>query len=155
MWGDRAPDILAALLQLFTTSPNLGAATPAVQIFDGPTVTDETAPEILMVGWSGGDGEPDAESTMSPDGMTTTDRELCSVRCGISVIDGGTDMAPPRARAYELLRFAGAALAADRSLGGIALRAMITSVTYTPRQTAQGAQVDLVFTIACDAFTNR
>ena len=156
MWSDRAPDVIDALLLRFAASSDLGAAVPPVQVFDGPTVIDESSPEVLMVGWSGADGEEsDAESTMSPDGLATTDREVCTVRCAISVLNGSTDMALPRARAYELLRFAGAALAADRSLGGTVLRAMITSVAYTPRQTTRGAQVDLVFTVECDAFTNR
>lgn len=155
MWGDRAPDVIDALLQLFTTWPDLGAATPAVQILDGPAATDQSAPEILMVGWSGSDDEKDAESTLSPDGMGTTDREQCTVRCGISVINGDTAMAAPRARAYQLLRYVGAAIASDRTLGGTVLRAMITTVAYAPLQTNRGAQVDLTFAVEADAFTNR
>jgi hypothetical protein len=62
-------------------------------------------------------------------------------------------VAGARRRAYELLAEAGAAIAADRQLGGSVMRAMISSHALTMGQTAQGAQAVVVFEVSCDAYS--
>ena len=70
-------------------------------------------------------------------------------------LNGGADIAAARTRAYELVAAAGAAIARDRTLGGIALRAGIGAVQLSQRQTDKGAQAAVVFGVDIDAFTGR
>lgn len=155
MWGVQAPLLIDALLRAFNAWPDLGAATPPVAVRDGPQVTDEAVQEVLLVGWTGIEGEAAADSTMTPQGLSDPNREACSIRCTAVVIDGGTDIAVPRRRAYELVAAAGAAIASDPKLGGAAMRALITSVSLVPTQTTQGAQAVVTFVVDCDSFTAR
>lgn len=155
MWGLRAPLLIDALLQRFTAWPELGAAAVPVAVRDGPMVTDEAVQEVLLVGWTGIEGETAADSTMTPEGLSDPNRELCSIRCSAVVIDGGTDTAGPRRRAYQLVAAAGAAIASDPTLGRLAMRALITSVSLVPTQTTQGAQAVVNFTVDCDCFNAR
>ena len=151
MWASRAPDLIAALVQQFTVCPDLAD----VAIRDGPEIADEAADEVLSVGWSGIEGETGVESTITVDGLGNPDREMCTIRCTIGVLQGSTDIVAARARAYALLTAAGSAIASDRTLDRLALRAQIASVSLDQTQTNQGAQAVLMFAVDCDTFTAR
>lgn len=151
-WSSRAPDIVDALVQRFTAWPDLAG----VVVRDGPAVADDTPMELLSVGYTGVEGEPDIDSQALYEGMgAAPDREACQIKCALGVLDGSTDAAVPRTRAYQLLRAVTAAIGADRTLGGVVMRAGVTSAALTQSQTNQGAQALIVFTVETDGFTSR
>lgn len=64
----RVPALIDYLVNLFTNAATLGAANPAVAIFDGPAVTGYDAPLKLYVGWTDPDndnGQAGAESVQT------------------------------------------------------------------------------------------
>lgn len=149
-WTSRLPaamDSLAAALERW-------AGLAGVTVRDGPSTSQATVQEVVSVGYTGGDGESDAESTLLTEGLGGgVDREQFTIRCAAAVLQGGDDIAGARRRAYELLAQAGAAIAADRSLGGSVMRAMVGSHSLTQGLTPQGAQVVVVFEVSCDAYS--
>ncbi|MEV6791249.1 hypothetical protein AB0M87_04440 [Streptomyces sp. NPDC051320] len=151
-WASKVPDAMDALVVAFRTSSGLEGVT----VWDGPTVSKATPQEMLSVGFTGVDGETDAESSSAAAGMTTRrDMETFTVRCAAAVLRGSTDVAAVRRRAYELLAAAGEAIARDETLGGVVLRAMVGSHTLTQDQTSNGAQAVVAFGVDCEAFTGR
>lgn len=151
-WSSRTPEIIAVLVQRFTLWPDL----QGVVVHDGPVVTDKAPREVLSVGYTGVEGEPDIDAQTAFEGLAgSPDRETCQIKCAIGVLDGSTDITVPRARAYELLAAVTAAIGSDRTLNGVVLRAGVTSAALNQTQTDRGAQAVIVFTVASDAFTNR
>jgi hypothetical protein len=62
----RIPALTDYLISLFTNAATLGAASPPVQVFDGPATTMLDSPLKLYVGWAdpdSGGAESGAEST--------------------------------------------------------------------------------------------
>jgi hypothetical protein len=141
-----------ALVAAFTAWPGLAGVT----VRDGPSTSQATVQEIVSVGYTGGDDGTDAESTLLTEGMGgSIDREQFTIRCATAVLIGGDGVAVARRRAYELLREAGEAIAANRQLGGSVMRAMISSHSLTMDQTTKGAQAVVVFEVSCDAYSGR
>lgn len=152
MWASKAPALVAALVQQVSIWPDLAG----VAVRDGPQLADESVTELVTIGWTGqDDGESDIESEITVDALGNPDRELCTIRGEVSVLQGGADIAAVRTRAYALLSAAGSAIAADRTLSKLALRAQITSASLTQSQNSEGAEAFLLFTVECDAFTAR
>lgn len=152
MWGSRTPELITALVQRFAAWPDLDGVT----VLDGPQIGSDAVAEFLSVGWTGVEGETDAESSAAPEGLGgAPDREAIIIRCAAAVLLGSVDIAAARKRAYEITAAAGSALASDRTLGRVALRAHIASTSLTQTQLTQGAQAVVVFTVECDAFTTR
>jgi hypothetical protein len=149
-WASKLPAAMDALVAAFTAWPGLTGVT----VRDGPSTSQTTVQEIVSVGYTGGENETDAESTLMTEGVGgSIDREQFTIRCATAVLIGGDGVAVARRRAYELLAEAGAALAANRQLGGSVMRAMIASHALTMDQTAKGAQAVVVFEVACDAYS--
>lgn len=153
MWASKAPDLIAALVQRFTAWPELVDAEVAVR--DGPQIASEAVDEVLTVGYTAVPGETDVESEITLDGLGNPDRELCTIRCTVGAILGSGNLVEARARAYELLAMAGSAIASDRTLNRLAMRAQITSLALEQSQLSTGAQAVIVFTVECDCFTTR
>lgn len=151
MWASKAPDLVAALVRQVSAWPDLSG----VPVRDGPQLSDESAKESVSVGWTGVEDEADIESEITVDAMGRPDRELCTIRGLVSVIQGGADITAVRARAYALLSAVGSAIDSDRKLSGLALRAQITAASLTQDQNGEGAEAFLLFTVECDAFTTR
>ncbi|MFI6560395.1 hypothetical protein [Streptomyces sp. NPDC050534] len=151
-WSSKLPAALDALVVAFQGWPRIGG--DKVIVKDGPSTSQTTGMEVVSVGWTGGDDENGAESTLLTEGLSgQVDREQFTIRCVIAVLRGSDDMASARKRAYELFSEAGAAIAADRRLGGAVMRAMISSHSLDQAQTQQGAQASVMFDVSCDAYS--
>lgn len=151
-WTSKLPAAIDALVAILTTAEGLNGVT----VRDGASVSQARVMEIVSVGYTGTDGENDADATLMTEGMGgNPDREQLTIRCVAAVLKGGTDLAAARKRAYELFTAAGTAIAANRTLNGAVMRAMVSAHSLTHGQIDQGAQAVITFTVSCDAFTGR
>ncbi|MGW1000476.1 hypothetical protein [Streptomyces sp. NPDC002520] len=151
-WTSKLPDAIDALVAIFTTAEGLNGVT----VRDGAFVSQARVKEIVSVGYTGDDGENDADATLVTEGLGgSPDREQLIIRCAAAALKGGTDLPAARKRAYELFTAAAAAIAANRTLNGAVMRAMISAHSLTQGQTDKGAQAVVIFQVSCDAFTGR
>jgi len=149
-WSSKLPTAMDRLVAVFGAWPALADVT----VLDGPSTSQKTLQQVLTVGWTGGDDETDAESTLLTEGVGGgIDREQFTIRCAVAVLVGADDLSGARRRAYAVLSEAGAAIGADRTLGGVVMRAMIGSHSLSQGLTPKGAQAVLVFEVSCDAYT--
>lgn len=151
VWQSRLPAAIDGLVTAFKGWPRIGGADVTVR--DGPSTSQSTVMEVVTVGWTGGEDEMGADSTLANAGLGDSDREQMTIRCVVAVLRGSDDISGARKRAYELLSEAGAAIAADRKLGGAVMRAWISSHSLDPAQTPQGAQAAITFEVSCDAYS--
>jgi hypothetical protein len=119
------------------------------------SLKDTAAEEAVIVAYRGEDDDTAAEGFMSQEDYGAQDREAYSIHCMLAVRKGAGDLAAARARAFVLLGACGAALTADRKLGGAVMTAGITSWTLLLDLTGDGALARIRFDVAIDAFTNR
>jgi hypothetical protein len=153
-YASSVPAVIDALVTAFKTSTSLGLA--GVPVRDGPELTQESGLEAVAVGYTGDQNEDVVTGAASPEGMAAgPDRERYAVTCAIEVVDPGSDMAAARTRAYVLHAACGAAIAADHTLGKVALRASLGIGSLQQQQTANGARARVVFPVNVDAFTGR
>jgi hypothetical protein len=141
-----------ALVAAFNAAPELAGVT----VRDGPSTSQATVREVISVGYTGTEGEADADSQLMTEGLGgSSDREQFTIRCAAAALRGTTDLPAARQRAYELLAAAGVAIARDRTLGGTVMRAMVASHSLTQGQTPDGAQAVVVFEVSCDTYSGR
>ena len=154
-YSSSVPAAISALITAFTASAQLGAAGVPVQ--DGPQLAAATALEAVAVGYSGDQNQAAATGAATPEGLGAgPDRERYAITCVAEVLDpGGNLPAAARARAYQLHAACGAAVNADRTLGGTVLRAVPGPGTLTQKQTETGALARIVFPVTIDAYTSR
>ena len=153
-YSSSVPAAITALIAAFTASAQLGAAGVPVQ--DGPQLAAATALEAVAVGYSGDQNQAAATGTATPEGLGPPDRERYAITCVAEVLDpGGNLPAAARTRAYQLHAACGAAVNADRTLGGTVLRAVPGPGTLTQKQTENGALARIVFPVTVDAYTVR
>ncbi|MFI5973511.1 hypothetical protein [Streptomyces sp. NPDC051452] len=151
-WTSTLPAAIDALVRAFTTAEGL----TGVAIRDGASVSQARVTEVVTVAYTGEDGASDAEALVMREGLGgNPDREQLTIRCVAAVLQGGTDLAAARKRAYELFTAAATAIATDRSLGGAVMSAMVSAHQLSQGQVDQGAQAAITFTVTCDAFTGR
>lgn len=150
-WSSTVPAALTAILELFK-SADLGGA----EVFDGPEVTGSGALDVVIVGWDGtGSDRLAADGTVTIEGLAgDPDREQYVIRCAAMALNGGGDLAAARARAYELAAACGALIAANRTLGGLVLRAGVTSQSLRQDQPTGGARASVEFGVGVDAYTS-
>jgi hypothetical protein len=148
-WASKLPAAIDGLVTAFGAWPGLAG----VKILDGPSSSQQTLQEVLTVGWTGQEGETDADSTLLTEGLRAPDREQFTIRCAAAVLRGTDDLPGARRRAYELLSEAGAAITQDRTLRGAVMHAMVGSHSLAQDLTQQGAQVTVVFEVSCDTYT--
>lgn len=150
LWQSKVPAAIDALVATFTTADGLQDVT----VLDGPSVSQARVQEIVSVGYTGMEDQADVDAVAVGEGLGgTADREQFSIRCVAAVTRGSTEMAAARKRAYELFGASAVALAANRTLNGTVLRAMVGSHSLTQYQTDQGAQAAVNFTVDCDSYT--
>ncbi|MFJ5644041.1 hypothetical protein [Streptomyces sp. NPDC093223] len=150
-WTSKLPAAVDALVAAFTEWPGIGGSKVIVR--DGPSDSQATVQEVVTVGWTGGDDENGADAVLATEGLGDPSREQFTIRCVAAALSSTNDIAKARQRAYELLSEAGAAIAADRRLGGAVMRAWISSHSLDPQLTAQGAQAVVTFEVSCDTYT--
>jgi hypothetical protein len=149
-WASKLPAAIDGLAAIFAAWPGLSG----VDVLDGPPLSQQTFREVLAVGWTGGEDETDAESTLLTEGLGgSPDREQFTIRCAAVVMRGSSGLPDVRRRAYELLAEAGAAIAANRTLNGAVMRAMVGSHSLAQDLATKGAQVTVTFEVSCDAYS--
>lgn len=152
----RLPALIAYLVNLFTTDPTLGAATPPVTVFDGPPTTLLDAPLKLYVGLSDPDSEaaePAGESVQEWASLGRRARnESVTIHCCAEAWAGTDDMATVRASALGIVAAVETLCQADSTgFGGNILfpDPGITGLALTQNNTTHGAiarvSFDLVF----------
>lgn len=152
VWQSRLPDALDGLVRIFTAAEGLTNVT----IRDGASVSQARLTEVLSVGYTGEDDQTDAEATVVTEGAGgNPDREQINIRCVAAVAGGSTDLPAVRKRAYEIFGAAASAIAANRTLGGVVMRAWISTHSLMQGQTDQGAQAAVTFTVTGDGYTRR
>lgn len=150
IYQSKIPIAIDALVAIFGSADGL----QGLAIRDGASVDQSRVMEVLSVGYTGMEGEADAEALSVTEGLGgSPDRERFTIRCVVVVATGGTNMPAARRRVYELFGAAAAAIAANRTLDGAVMRAMVGSQSLTQYQTDQGAQAAVAFGVECDAFT--
>lgn len=143
----RAPAVIDALVALCRTAPALAGVT----VQDGPQVTSKHLKAVVCIGWDGdedNDQAVEAQQEWAGLGAKAKDETL-QVTCAALAWHGSTTTKPVRDRAYALVAAVEDALRADPSLGfqPPTVVALATGNAFQ-RQTADGAQCRVVFTIA-------
>jgi len=153
-YSSSVPAAIAALVAAFRTSTALGLA--GVPVRDGPQVTAAPGTEAVAVGYASDPGQDVVTGAASPEGMGgLQDRERYAVTCTVEVLDPDGDIGAARARAYQLHAACGAAIGADRKLGGAVLAASPGIGSLRQQQTANGALARVVFPVNVEAYTRR
>ncbi|MFS0697757.1 hypothetical protein [Streptomyces nitrosporeus] len=150
--SSRVPELIDALMSRLPADPVLAG----VQVVDGPEVTESTAPDWLIIGWSGDpDGDFQAAQTIGGwSGLAASGREeQLQLTAAVIVTRGDTDVRAARVRAYEIGGRLEGLLAADPSVGLRSLEVAIEASQLVQDQTDQGVQVRLLLTVAGRAFT--
>lgn len=161
-WSSTVPAAISGLVAAFSTWPDL----TGVPVHDGPVVSESKALEGIVVGFTGErmsrtgaypeQESPAADYVAAVDALTvTSQQERYSVRSVLAVLNGSKDIAAARQRAYDLLSFCGAAVAADKTLGGAVAMASMGTHQMTPEQAQRGALVTIVFSVDMQAWTGR
>ena len=150
-WSSQVPDAITALLAAFRAAPALSGT----EVRDGPVVAASAALEAVLVGWNGQSTDTlAADASVNPEVFgDADDREQFSIRCAAMVLNGQADLAAARNRAYALHAACGAAVRADRRLGGTVLDSHMGPHSLRQTQTPDGTVATVTFTVACDTFT--
>lgn len=157
-WTSSVPAAMDGLLAALRSSPAL--ASP-VDVRDGPVVTSAPALDVVVAGWYGTEQDEVAvEGQDSPEGLAgSPDREQFTIRCAaMSTNTGGNPAAAltaARERVYQLVAACGAAIAADRKLGGAVLRATMGTSSLRQVPSQEGITALAEFTVDCDAYSGR
>jgi len=139
------PAVIDALLAAW-------APLQGVQVVDGQPVTSK--PDIVCVGFSGEAGEPAIESTRTREQLAAEpDREAYGITCLASSLRGDGNAKAARDRVYEMVQLVTDALAANPRLGGLVMRAMVSTESLTQMQTPKGAEATVRFVVSVNAFT--
>jgi hypothetical protein len=152
----RVPALLDYLVALFTSAATLGAATPAVTVFDGPPTTLLDPGLELYVGMSDPDnegGEAAADSVQSWAALGRLGRnETVTIHCCAQAWAGTDDMHTVRISAYGIVAAVEVLMQSDSSqFGGNVLfpapGIAVLSLSQNNTQTGAIARVafDLVF----------
>lgn len=155
--GSRVPEVIEALVALGKTEPAYEPAedgTGAVMVADGPEVTDDAAPDWLVVGFDG-DPNGDFEAATSVGGWSdlgTGREEEFQITVAAIASRGDKDIVAARKRAYEIAAPVEAWLRTNPSIGLRSVEAAIAGTRLTQDQTDQGAQVVLLLSVAGRAF---
>jgi hypothetical protein len=151
-WSSRVPDILDRLVEIARVAPDLAG----VVVRDGPVMEQDTDLRVLYIGWGGGTEDTDVDAQVSEDDLSgSPSEETVTIRCTAWVASGDTDPAVVRTAAYGIVSGLGAAIDADRRLGGLVMRAAIGGHTLTQQQTSRGAQAAISFHVVTTGFTAR
>lgn len=143
------PDVLDALVRIFSL------ALPDAQVSDGQPL--DIAGDVICVGFNGTPGAVAVTSTRTREQLSADpDREQYEISCMVSSYRGAQRNAKlVRDSVYALVDAMAAELARDQTLGGLVMRAMITTDALSQYQTTDGATADIEVTVHCDAFTRR
>jgi hypothetical protein len=150
----RVPALIDYLVAEFTTAATLGAATPAVLVFDGPPTTGDPAPLALYVGVDDAFADTAATSATSEQtatGLAQKREELATIHLAAVAWAGTDDMKTVRASAYSIVGAVEDLVRADTALAGLPGAALarpgVTGIVLQQNNTAQGAVAQVSFQI--------
>ncbi|MBD0837372.1 hypothetical protein [Streptomyces sp. TRM68416] len=151
--GSRVPDVIDALVVLGNAETKAELA--GVVVADGPEVTDDDAPDWLIIGFDGDPaGDMQAAQTLGGwSGLGTRREEQFQITVAAIAARGDGDVPAARKRAYEIGARVEAWLSKDPTLGLPELEAAIEASQLTQDQTDDGVQALLLLTVAGRAFT--
>jgi hypothetical protein len=142
--------VLTALQTVFATA--VGASVP---VYDGLPATDSADTAFVLVGHDGdvGSNNPAAtvEQTRTERNITGVYTESGDVTCSVICQTGDDDFPGLRTNSRTLMAAVEAAVRADPSLGGVAVRAQITDLSLWQFRNLKGSGVRRVFTVHYDA----
>jgi hypothetical protein len=140
-WGVTAPAAITALVAL------QGVAAP---IIDAAVVSDGGAKEAVNIGYQTEDQDV-VEAALEPYAQAA-DADLYTVNNAVRVLRG-RDLPAARARAFVLFNQVGSAIKADRTLGGVVMRAWVSSYSLQTVQSDRGPVATILFGVTCQAET--
>lgn len=149
--GSRVPEVIDALVALGQADAEL----TGVRVVDGPEISDESAPDWLVVGFDG-DPNGDFQAATTVGGWSdlgTGREEQWQVTVAAIASRGDTDVRAARVRVYEIAGRVEAWLRTDPSIGLSSLEAAVEATQLRQDQTEQGMQAVLLLTVAGRAFT--
>jgi hypothetical protein len=145
---------MTALTQILQASPDLAG----VKVKDMGDLTDADALAVVTIGMLNPNEDSHAEATMVRGAMSWGDqRETYHIHCGLAVATGDEDQGGGAARkqAFGMLAAVGSALAANKTLRGVVMSALLDAWALRVDQTTAGYRAQMTFEVAVDAFTNR
>ena len=123
----------------------------AAPVYDGPVPAAVNNGDFVLVGSTGEDEDGAAvDLELSEMGPGTWLNETGEVVCSFWSWTGGTNLPARRAAASALATACAAAVAADRTLGGLLVApglAEVSTIRYQPRQTSDGAICRFTFSV--------
>ncbi|MGW0169557.1 hypothetical protein ACWDWT_30930 [Streptomyces sp. NPDC003343] len=149
--SSRIPELIDALTALGKDDPAL----EGVRVVDGPEVSEDAAPDWLIVGFDGdGDGDFQAASTVGGwSDLRTGREEQFQLTVAAIANRGDLDVRAARTRVYEIGARVEAWLRADPSAGLLSLEAGVEATQLQQALTNQGVSARLLLTVAGQAFT--
>lgn len=136
--------VILALVDLFDASVT-------ATVYDGPVPSSVNKGEFVLVGSTGEDEDGAfVETELSTLGAGDWIEETGEVVCSAWSWSGGTDLTAKRVAAAALAADCAAAVAADRTLGGLLVApglAQVSAFQYQPRQTTDGAICRFTFSV--------
>lgn len=142
--------VLTALQTVFAVA--VGTSVP---VYDGLPVTASADTAFVLVG---DDGDPTSDQPAAAVTQTRTERSITGawtesgdVTCSVICQTGDDDLPGLRATSRTLMAAVEAAVRADPTLGGAAVRAQVVDLTVWQVRNAQGSAVRRVFTVHYDA----
>lgn len=143
--------ILDSIIPYLVTMFDAAVASP---VFDGPKPVAVNHGEFVLVGSTGEEDDGARfEMAASDLGPGSWFDEFGEVVCSAWSWSGGTDIVARRAKALALASACVTAVHADRRLGGLCLEpgAVVSDLSYQPRQSDTGAIVRVVFSVTYKA----
>lgn len=134
------PEACDAYYRALVASPDLVGVT----VFDGPAALDAGDEGIAVAATR---EDVAATFAVTASDMASDGANQVSIASLVWVRTGDTTFSTARARASQLFRFAAAALAADRTLGGAVSTAWVTGGNFHQEQSGKGALVVVEFRI--------
>jgi hypothetical protein len=145
------PRVLAALVALCETAPDIGGA--GVQVIDGQPLVEQD-PDVVVVGWSPVRPTTEINQTRQ-NAAATRDQEVYDLPVLCSSERGDPDMRLVRDRVETLVNAFNAGLLADRRLGGACLMAQISTVTWEQAAVEGGVAATAEVLVTITAMTSR
>lgn len=133
------------------------AAIPDAHVCDSLPISDRDSNDWILIGFTSQTDEQATTSSLTVEQMAADpSREQYEVACLVSAWMGAEDdVKAVRDRAYALVNAMTAELARDQTLGGLVMRATLTTQSLDQYWSEGGVSADVRVTIFVDAFTRR
>lgn len=146
------PQVINSIISQLGSASSLSG----IRIFDGIEIDWSYPKDFIAIGHDGtDDGQVIASQTNQTYQQLGNLKEFedGSIDCFLSCMDGSTNLTALRTRAASLISSVDTALRADASLGGSCLYSILASTSMSYVQSANGAAVNINFTISYRART--